>query len=166
VGTVVQLVGPKAVGKSWVADRLEEALGVHHVDADDLVLALVDQGEQPDDGEGWLRWVESAVREALEDHEVVSVEATGAWESDYQLVQLLEDAGHRVVRVWVIAPEEEAMARLKARATGRVAVSNGEARRIYAAASARAEREEWDATIETAGTPVPERPARLLGPLL
>jgi dephospho-CoA kinase len=38
------LYGPKAVGKSWVAQALAERLGVQHVDVDALVLDLLAGG--------------------------------------------------------------------------------------------------------------------------
>ena len=42
--TVLVLYGPKAVGKSQVADVLQRRLGVHYVDADRLVLDLLAAG--------------------------------------------------------------------------------------------------------------------------
>jgi dephospho-CoA kinase len=42
--TAIVLYGPKAVGKSWVAEVLRTHLGVAHVDADELVLGLLAAG--------------------------------------------------------------------------------------------------------------------------
>lgn len=157
------LVGPKAVGKTWVAQNIAQ-LGVEYLDVDAFVLDLLAHGEHPDSQDGWLRWVEPAVDRALAEHDVVSVEATGAWESDYRLGEHLERRGHRVVRVWVTASEEESIARLNARTTSKVPVDEAEARRIYSAATLRARRECWDAMIDTAGAPDAELPVRVLGP--
>ncbi len=99
------------------------------VDVDGLVLGLLDHGEEPDVEQGWLPSVESALRRALADHDVVSVEATGAWDTDYRLADHLEREGHKVLRVWVTASEDEWVARLRARTAGKVAVDEVEARR-------------------------------------
>ena len=64
MATVIVLYGPKAVGKSWVAQVLAERLGVHHVDVDALVLDLLDAGARPDPADGWLAWVEQRVAAA------------------------------------------------------------------------------------------------------
>ena len=165
MGTVVLLVGPKAVGKTWIAENIAR-LGVQYVDVDRLILDLVDRGEHPDTHDGWLSLVEPAVRKALAEHDVVSVEATGAWDSDYRLGEHLERKGHRVLRVWVTTSEDESIARLKARTSRRVPVDEAEARRIYSAATSRARREHWDATIDTTGARDSELPARIIGPLL
>lgn len=159
------LVGPKAVGKTWVAENIAQ-LGVEYLDVDALVLDLLAHGEHPDSQDGWLRWVEPIVDRALAKHDVVSVEATGAWESDYRLGEHLEGRGHRVVRVWVTASEDESIARLNARTTSKVPIDEAEARRIYSAATLRARSEHWDAIVETTGAPDPELPARVIGPLL
>lgn len=89
MGSVVLLVVPKAVGKTWIAENIAR-LGVEYVDVDGLILDLVDRGEEPDPHDGWLAWVEEAVEGALTEYDVVSVEATGAWESDYRLGEHLE----------------------------------------------------------------------------
>jgi shikimate kinase len=78
----VALYGPKGAGKSWVAAELSRRAGVRHVDADLLVLDLLDQQVRPDRRLGWLDQVETAVRRAVGEHRCVSVEATGAWDSD------------------------------------------------------------------------------------
>ena len=44
MATAIVLYGPKAVGKSWVAEVLRTHLGVAHVDADELVGDLLAAG--------------------------------------------------------------------------------------------------------------------------
>jgi hypothetical protein len=85
MATAIVLYGPKAVGKSWVAQALADRLGVEHVDVDALVLGLLATGVRPDPTDGWLAWVEQRVVAALDTHQLVSVEATGAWDSDWRL---------------------------------------------------------------------------------
>ena len=86
--------------------RLGTHLGVAHVDADELVGDLLAAGTPPDPVDGWLTWVRRRVVDALARHALVSVEATGAWDSDWRLADDLEVAGARVLRVWVSAPRE------------------------------------------------------------
>jgi hypothetical protein len=117
--TVVVVSGPKGAGESWVAEELGRRAGFHHVDADRLVLDLLDRGERPDNRPGRLDQVEREVRRALEKHPVVSVEATGAWDSDWILPEDLAAPGCRVLSVWVTAPLGHA------RAAGKVGVSAG-----------------------------------------
>lgn len=155
--TVVVLYGPKGAGKSWVAAELERRAGVHHVDADRLVLELSARGRSPDPDRGWLAEVEAEVGRATAGHERVSVEATGAWESDWMLADDLTASGCRVLAVWVTAPLEVTLDRLAHRRTGKVPVSTQEARRIHAEASRRAEAHRFTATIDTAGPVDPSR---------
>jgi shikimate kinase len=57
MATVTVLYGPKAVGKSWVAQALAERLGVQHVDVDALVLELLAAGSDPTlPLAGWRGW--------------------------------------------------------------------------------------------------------------
>jgi shikimate kinase len=156
MGTVLLLAGPKGVGKSWIAGIVERELGVRYLDADALILDLVAEGIHPDPEDGWLDDVERAVVGALLETEAISVEVTGAWESDYKLAQHLEDRGHRVIRVWVIAPRDETIARLKARLARKYPVTEAEARSTYERACARAAREQWDVVLETSGDMQPE----------
>lgn len=93
MATVIVLYGPKAVGKSWVAQALVDRLGVRHVDVDALVLDLLAAGVRPDPADGWLAWVEQRVVAALDTYPLVSVEATGAWDSDWRLADDLEARG-------------------------------------------------------------------------
>jgi len=151
--TAIVLYGPKAVGKSWVAEVLRTHLGVAHVDADELVGDLLAAGTRPDPGDGWLAWVRRRVTDALDQHGLVSVEATGAWDSDWRLADDLEAAGARVLRVWVSAPKQVAMGRLAARTGRRVPVPAQEASWIYDQATARAAGQRLDARIDT-GRPV------------
>jgi chloramphenicol 3-O-phosphotransferase len=130
--TVVVLYGPKAVGKSWVAEVLQQRAGVHHVDADELVLDLLEQGVRPDPELGWLGHVEGAVQFALDRHRRVSVEATGAWDSDGMLADRLIAGGVRVVAVWVTTPLEVTLDRLSRRSTRKVVTTPQQARWIHA----------------------------------
>ena len=83
LASVVVIYGPKGAGKSWVPDELRRRAGVAHVDADRVVL----------------------------DHAVVSLEAIGAWDSDWILADRLAAAGYRVLQVRVTA-------RWRSRSTG------------------------------------------------
>ena len=163
---MILLVGPKGVGKTWVAEILSSTLGVAYVDADLLILELQGAGHQPDPEFGWLIPVERAVCAALTGSESISVEATGAWNSDYQLAQDLEEVGHRVIRVLLKAPEETTIARLIARPPNKVPVSETDARSIYAKSTARAASERWDLEVDLFGEKNPGRIAELLRALI
>jgi predicted kinase len=164
--TSIVLYGPKAVGKSWVAEVLRRQLGVTHVDADELILDLLAAGARPDPVDGWLAWVRRRVVDALDQHGLVSVEATGAWDNDWRLADDLAAAGARVVRVWVSAPKELAMGRLAARTGRRAPVSAGEASWIYDQATARAAGQRLDARIDTDRPADPASVVAVLRPLL
>lgn len=153
--TVVVLYGSKGVGKSWVAGELDRRGGVHHIDADRMVLELSARGLSPDPEWGWLEVVEAEVRRASCEHERVSVEATGAWESDWMLADRLIADGCRVLSVWVTAPLEVTLDRLANRRGLKVPVSAQEARWIYAEASRRAESHLFTAVVDTTGPPEP-----------
>lgn len=155
--TVVVLYGPKGAGKSWVADELFRRAGVRHVDVDRLVLDLLDRGERPDPEQGWLEPVEIEIRRAVSNHPRVSVEATGAWDSDWTLAERLAVAGWRVLQVWVSAPLEVTLERLARRRSRKVPVSLPEARWIHDAATRRAATRSFTAVIDTAGAPEPSR---------
>ncbi len=116
--TVLLLVGPEAVGKSWVAAVAEQRLGVRHVDADRLVLDRIAAGEHPDPVDGWLAPVQQAVLQVLGPHRTVSVEATGAWDSDWRLAQELATEHVRVVRVLVWTTRERRRGRAPTAACG------------------------------------------------
>ena len=88
--------------------------GVQHVDADRVVLDLLDRGARPDPQLGWLDQVEAEVLRAVGEHPLVSVEATGAWDSDWMLADRLAGSGCRVLLVWVTAPLEVTLQRLAA----------------------------------------------------
>jgi shikimate kinase len=166
VGTLLVLAGPKAVGKSWVAQIAEREFDVHYVDADLLIQALLKTGSIPDPDDGWLEPVRAAVFDALSRHEAVSVEITGGWDSDYKLIRSAEDQGHRVLRVWIFAPLDETLERLGVRRTGKVPVSEGDARATYAQAVSRAAREPWDARFDASGDEQPDAAASMLRLLL
>ena len=156
------LYGPKAAGKSWVAAELTRRAGVHHVDADLLVLDLLGRGARPDPSTGWLDQVETAVRQAVGEHPCVSVEATGAWDSDWMLADRLAAAGCRVLTVWVSAPLEVTLRRLARRRSRKVPVSRREASRIHAEATRRAATRSFATVIDMSGPQDPDK----LDPLL
>ncbi len=158
---IVVIYGPKGAGKSWVADELLRRAGVVHVDADRLVLDLLGRGERPDPRLGWLEPVEAEVRRVAGDDDV-SVEATGAWDSDWLLADRLAAAGYRVVPVWVTAPLGATLDRLAHRRSAKVPVTAEEARWIHAEATRRAATRSFGAEIETSGRPDPGRLDRLL----
>jgi predicted kinase len=166
MSTALILYGPKAVGKSWIAQVLAEHLGVYHVDPDDLVLGLRAAGKNPDPHDGWLAEVAAQVQDALAGHDLVSVEATGAWASDWQLAHDLEAGGTRVLRVWVSAPKEVAGRRTGTRAAPRVPVTADEASWIYDAATARAASMRFDLTIDTSSGVDPAQLIKAVRPLV
>ena len=166
MASAIVLYGPKAVGKSWVAQTLTDHLGVHHVDVDALVLELLAAGVRPDPADGWLTWVKRSVVAALDRHELVSVEATGAWDSDWRLADDLQAKGIQVLRVSVSAPKQVALQRLADRTTRRVAVSAQEASWIYDQATTKAAGRRLDARIDTARPQDPALVLAVLGPLL
>jgi shikimate kinase len=161
VTTVVVLYGPKAAGKSQVAEILRARHRVTHVDADALVLELVARGVRPHPQLGWLPQVEEAVEGALQAGGAVSIEATGAWDSDWQLAQDLEDRGHTVLRVWVSAPLELTLRRLAERTARKAPVTQAEARAIWTAANDRATRHTFDLTLNTGEVGEDELPGAL-----
>jgi shikimate kinase len=166
MATVIVLHGPKAVGKSWVAQALVDRLGVRHVDVDALVLDLLAAGVRPDPADGWLAWVEQRVVAALDTHPLVSVEATGAWDSDWRLADDLEARGVRVLRVWVSAPKHVTLQRLEDRTARRVPVSTEEAGWIYDQATIQAAGRRLDVRIDTDKPQDPASVVAALRPLL
>jgi chloramphenicol 3-O-phosphotransferase len=149
VAVAVVLFGPKAAGKSEVADVLRTGYGVAHVDADQLVLALRAAGVRPHPERGWLTPVEEGVRRTLRTHPAVSVEATGAWDSDWQLARNLELSGVDVLRVWVFAPLDTSLDRLARRTTRKEPTTLDEARWIHQNTSERARHQRFDLTLDT-----------------
>jgi predicted ABC-type ATPase len=164
VATVVVLYGPKAAGKSQVAAILRHQYRLVHIDPDLLVLDLLARGDRPDPQLGWLLQVEDAIERALQTGAAVAVEATGAWDSDWQLTNDLEDRGHRVLTVWVSAPLELTLRRLRERTAPTVPVTQVEARAIWTAANDRARNHTFDLTLDTAAIGQQDLP-RALAPL-
>jgi cytidylate kinase len=160
--TIVVIYGPKGAGKSWVADELARRADVTHVDADRMVLELLARGKQPDPRLGWLDPIGNEVRRAAARHAVVSVEATGAWDSDWMLADRLAAAGYRVLRVWVTAPLQVTLDRLAQRRTLKVPVTAEEARWIHGEATRRASVRHFAAVIDTSGPPDTDRLDHLL----
>jgi predicted ABC-type ATPase len=98
------LAGPKGVGKSWVSQLAEREFAVHYVDADLLILALLEKGASPDPEDGWLAPVQAVVFDALARYRAVSAEITGGWDSDCRLARNVEQRGYRVLKVLLSAP--------------------------------------------------------------
>jgi hypothetical protein len=113
------------------------------------VLELMATNSQPHPEDGWLAQVEAAVLSAVRTWPAVSVEATGAWTSDWKLATDLKAAGQRVVCVWIFAPLEVTLRRLAARSAPRAPVTEDEARSIWTAACRRAERHDFDLVLDT-----------------
>jgi shikimate kinase len=150
-GTVVLLAGPKAVGKSWVAEILRQELGVHEVDADAIVLDLMASGVKPHPTDGWLAWIEDAVTDSLQRFPLLSVEVTGAWASDFELARRLVTTGVMVRWVRVRAGLAESLHRLASRTSSKVPTSEDEARWLYEESARRLDQQWVDAVIDTTG---------------
>jgi shikimate kinase len=167
VGTVVVLGGARGVGKSYVGELLQATLGVSYVDGDASILGWMERGITPDPVDGWMQPMLAEVLRRLDTHDRASVEVTGEWESEYKLMRLLEDAGHRVIRVWLTAPEDEAIRRLTQRTRPRrLAATEEEARGVYRRGAARAARARWDLTLDVSGEPRPAEVLEAIGALL
>ena len=160
--TVVIVYGPKAAGKSYLSRALEGELGIYHIDPDTLVLEWIKQGLRADLENGWLQEIVAAVKFALETRNAVSLEATGAWDSDWKLPELLKDAGHDVITIRLLIDRATAMARLSARQETRVPVSASEAERIWNETNARRNSQNVDLEIDAAGSDFAERAVRYL----
>lgn len=160
--TVIIVYGPKAAGKSYLSRALERELGISHIDPDARVLEWIEQGRRPDPRHGWLTEIVTATKSALETHKAVSLEATGAWDSDWTLPGLLMDAGHTVITIRLLIDHATAMARLSARQETRVPVSASEAERIWNEANARRKSQNVDLEIDAAGSDFAERAVRYL----
>jgi len=76
MATAIVLYGPKAVGKSWVAEVLRTHLGVAHVDPDELVGDLLVAGTRPDPVDGWLTFVRRRVPVPAEEASWIYDQAT------------------------------------------------------------------------------------------
>jgi adenylate kinase family enzyme len=166
MGTAVVIYGPKGAGKSYLARLLERELGISHIDPDVLVLEWTEQGRRPDPKNGWLTEIVRATKPVLETHKAVSLEATGAWDSDWTLSALLKDAGHDVVTIRLLIDRATAMARFSAREDARVPVSVSEAQRIWKEADARRQRRKVDLEIDAAGSDFAECAVRYLREML
>jgi adenylate kinase family enzyme len=166
MGTAVVIYGPKGAGKSYLARLLERELEISHIDPDALVLEWTKQGLRPDLKSGWLTQIAAATKSALEAHKAVSLEATGAWDSDWNLPGLLKDAGHTVITVRLLVDRATAMTRLSNRKEARVPVSVSEAQRIWKEADARRQRRKVDLEIDAAGSDFAECAVRYLREIL
>jgi shikimate kinase len=148
VTTVVIVYGPKAAGKSYLSRALEGELGIYHIDPDALVLEWIKQGLRADLENGWLQEIVAAVKFALETRNAVSLEATGAWDSDWKLPELLKDAGHDVITIRLLIDPATAMSRLSTRKEERIPISASEAEHIWKAADARRGKQKVDLEID------------------
>ena len=144
-------MGPKAAGKSRVAGVLSDCCAVHHVDPDQVVLALIARDVKPDRDSGWLRYVEEALDRALAVHDRISTEATGAWDSDWQLIEDLRGRGLRVLTVWVEASLTTSLARLGERQEQKVPTTTEEAVWYFQQASHKAQAASFDLVVDGDG---------------
>jgi shikimate kinase len=144
------MYGPKGAGKSYLARSLERELKISHIDPDALILEWTKQGLRPDRESGWLTEIVAATKSALETHNAASLEATGAWDSDWKLPRLLKDAGHDVITIRLLIDRATTMMRLSARKEARVPVSASEADHIWKEADARRKNQKVDLEIDAA----------------
>ena len=165
MNTALVLYGPKAVGKTWVARVLQENLGVVYVNADDVIPRLVSEGREPHPDEGWLREIEAEVLSAVADSRAVSVEATGAWESDWKLPDELAAKGIRTKKVSIWAPLEVCMARLHARPFP-PPIPDEEATWIHITSTRQAALRSFDLRLDTSSELVPADVVRAVRDLL
>lgn len=122
---------------------------MHHVDPDAVILGLLARGENPDADTGWLGPVEAALDEALSQHERISTEATGAWDSDWQLINDLRSRRVIVRTVWVQAPLALTLTRLRSRGGGKVPTTPEEAAWYFTEATRRAVDATFDLVLES-----------------
>jgi gluconate kinase len=147
----VVIMGPKAVGKSRVANVLDRCCGVHHVDPDEVILRLIALGERPDPETGWLAQVEAALDDALRIHDRISTEATGAWDSDWLLIRDLGSRGVIVRTIWVAAPLDLTLTRLAARSEHKVPTTADEAAWYHREATRKAHDVTFDLVLDGSG---------------
>lgn len=131
MSTAVILYGPKAIGKTYLARILNYELGIYPIDPDEFVLEWKARGLQADPIDGWIEQIFHVTSAALKRFPVVSVEATGAWDSDWKLPKLLEEEGHNLLTIRINAPRSLVMSRLKNREEPRVLVSEQESDWIW-----------------------------------
>lgn len=158
---MVAIYGPKGAGKSQVAQALHERYGVVPVDPDEVVLDLLSRGAQPHPTDGWLMPVEQAVLDALRGNRAVSVEATGAWTSDWQLARDVEATGVQVLRIWVCSPLQTTLDRLARRTSRKAQTTVEEARSIYQFACDQARNQWFDLRLDTGRLHLDDLPAAL-----
>ncbi len=150
-GLCVVIMGPKASGKSWVADVLDRCCAVHHVDPDSVILGLLARGHSPDPVTGWLMPVEAALDQALSLYDRISTEATGAWDSDWQLLRDLASRGVVVRTIWVEAPLGLTLSRLAERSAHKVPTTPEEAAWYFTEATQKARRATFDLVLDGSG---------------
>lgn len=143
------LVGPKAVGKTTIARLLRDSLGIEHVDADTLVVHLLSEGRKPSLSDGWMPFVLEAIIDALEEHNIVVFEATGAYPSDWKMADEIETRGVRLTRIWVHTDLMRSLCRLRDRNEERAPTSPNEAQEIYTRATQNALNCRFEFSIDT-----------------
>lgn len=166
MGIAFVLYGAKGAGKTYLARWLHAELGADHVDPDPLIQALLDSGVKPHPTSGWLPQVLHACFAALQRNGRISVEATGAWDTDWRLPDDLARRGDEVIRVWVYAPLDVTLERLAASRPGRAPVPPEEAQRIHELASRHAQGVDFDVVLETTSRAAAETAVEQLRELL
>jgi hypothetical protein len=149
-----------------VAEILRQELSVREVDADAIVLDLMASGVKPHPTDGWLAWIEDAVTDSLRTSPLVSVEVTGAWDSDFELARRLVATGVMVRWVRVRAGLEESLHRLASRTSSKVPTSEDEARWLYRESARRLDQQRFDAVIDTTGHVTREVVVSAVAPIL
>lgn len=135
--TVILLIGPKGAGKTHLASRMEEEIGIPFLRVEPIWLKLMDEmepGSRDFDNEGLSRVLRSA-REHLSAEGSVVLESTGTapWFSD--MLNALEKAGELVL-VRVHAPIETCLDRIHRRdASQHIPVSDDRIKEINALAT-------------------------------
>ena len=136
-----------------------------YVNTDELIPDLVGRGLRPHPNEGWLEPVTAAVVERARVASAVSIEATGAWESDWQLPDRLAEQGLLVRRIWVWAPLDRTLERLHARSFPS-SVSDEEVRYLHEEATKRARRQTFDLVLDTSARISHADVLKAVGPLI
>jgi hypothetical protein len=126
-------------------------LAVHHVDPDVVILGLLARDEGPDVSTGWLPKVEAALDLALSQHERISTEATGAWDTDWQLIGDLRSRNVIVRTVWIHAPFDVTLTRLGSRAGSKVPTTAEEAAWAFTEATEKALDATFDLVLDSSG---------------
>lgn len=133
---VIVLVGPKGAGKSTIGQILATDLGIHFLRVEPIFLDVRARlgPSHPRFEEAGFEVVMEAVREALERHDTVCLETTGA---STHVPHFLSELGRaaRVLPVRVLVAPDQCVARIRSRdATVHIPVSDDQIERINAVA--------------------------------